>query len=76
MTSVLTLLTPLAAKAGVGALITVRIIEGIFEVSFRLIDSVHHNAKINSHILYSLTTHQFAYLGCDVPGNTVSNLPS
>lgn len=75
MTSVLTLLTPLAAKAGVGALITVRIIEGIFEVSFQLIDSVHHNEQINCQILYS-HAHQFAYLGCDVPGNTVSNLPS
>lgn len=32
VTSVLTLLTPLAAKAGVGALIAVRLIEGIFEV--------------------------------------------
>ncbi|XP_031620236.1 vesicular glutamate transporter 1-like isoform X2 [Contarinia nasturtii] len=31
VTSVLTLLTPLAAKAGVGALISVRLIEGIFE---------------------------------------------
>lgn len=33
VTSVLTLVTPLAAKAGVPALIIVRLIEGIFEVS-------------------------------------------
>lgn len=32
VTSVLTLLTPLAAKAGVPALVIIRIIEGIFEV--------------------------------------------
>lgn len=32
VTSILTLLTPLAAKAGVPALIAVRLIEGIFEV--------------------------------------------
>lgn len=32
VTSVLTLLTPLAAKAGVPTLIAVRLIEGIFEV--------------------------------------------
>ncbi|XP_055322850.1 vesicular glutamate transporter 1-like [Sitodiplosis mosellana] len=41
VTSVLTLLTPLAAKAGVSALITVRIIEGIFEgVTFPCIHAV------------------------------------
>lgn len=35
MTSVLTLLTPLAAKAGVPTLIFVRLVEGIFEVSYQ-----------------------------------------
>ncbi|XP_058832664.1 sialin [Topomyia yanbarensis] len=40
-TAVLTLLTPLAAKAGVGMLIAVRIIEGIFEgVTFPCIHAV------------------------------------
>jgi hypothetical protein len=33
MTSVFTLLTPLAANASIGALIAVRLIEGIFEVN-------------------------------------------
>ena len=33
MTSVLTLLTPLAAEIHIGALIGLRILEGLFEVS-------------------------------------------
>lgn len=41
MTALLTLLTPLAAKMGVGVLIAVRIIEGVFEgVTFPCIHAV------------------------------------
>ncbi|XP_031633346.1 vesicular glutamate transporter 1 [Contarinia nasturtii] len=41
VTSILTLLTPLAAKAGVGSLVAVRLIEGIFEgVTFPCIHAV------------------------------------
>lgn len=41
MTALLTLLTPLAAKSGVGVLIAVRIIEGVFEgVTFPCIHAV------------------------------------
>lgn len=36
VTSVLTLLTPLAANSGVNTLLFVRLVEGIFEVKFAI----------------------------------------
>lgn len=49
VTSVLTLLTPVAAKAGVTALVVVRLIEGIFEVRIEIESFVvrkHNKFKI------------------------------
>lgn len=64
VTSVLTLLTPLAAKAGVPALIVVRIIEGIFEVFLlRLLQS---DAVWNNDVIFEFTGRYFPVHPCCV----------
>lgn len=64
VTSVLTLITPLAAKVGVGTLITVRLIEGIFEVNIDLF--IQLAISVLTHLI-SLCFSLRNSSGCNIP---------